>query len=1049
VYSAKIGFDMFTMVKHYAQGKDHINYLTENCISQDYYCEKEAVKGEWYGKLAEILELEGKEITAECIEFKKLVEGINPLTGAKLTTREELKKVKAYDYQCSPDKSISVMATVGGDIRLIKAHEEALKEALGEFEKYIGVRNRKGNKVKSRDYYLTGNMTAGIFTHKSSRDLDPQLHSHVFILNVTYDKKNGVFKAIENADIQKNIGYLGRIYQNSLHRKVKKLGYETRLEFNKKGEVKGFQIKDVSPEINKLYSKRSTAIEVEVEKWFKVHGRPPTLEERNIISKDTRKAKMYEISSRKLLERQKSQLTETQYDNLVSLRLKAEKTQEINKHIKLDKTGIEKIYMTHEKLLKEQISHITERKSTFTAEELKREVLRAGSGSITLEMLNTVIENSSELIKLDKNILTSKEIVREEREIINAVKNGIGINRAVNDRYKAFSTEKDLCNEKNRGFDYGGQRKAVHRILSSKDKYIIFRGVAGSGKSTTLEEVEKGLNEAGVKGLYYAPTSTATENLVESGFKEAKNLASLIVMHDNGLLDRPANDIRNSVIFIDEAGLISTKDGSRLIRIAEKYNCKIIFTGDSRQHSSVERGDFLRLLEQNTNTTKAEVTKILRQKDNPELLKVAEMLSEGRAIEAMNKLDDMKLIQENRQYIKKTADSFVKDIEGGRNFQRAIVSAPTRSEVSRLAVEIRKELKTAGYLKGEDTELNIYKSYNYTETQRRNIQCYNAGDLVTFNLKSGNHRPNETYKIVNKNDKYAVLSDGTKFYPEKTGNKVDTGKESRIYLTENDIIRIGANDRNLNVRNGHLLKIEKIEGREITAKRLDNDFREKNQIKFNSGQFKRFDQGYVLTSYKRQGQTYDIHHVACKRLDAKTAYVLGTREKHALHINTPNKEKLFRSTEWSGNRELATDRLNKFQNKKNNVDLQSNKIIGIELKGDDKSLLSGKNDINRFKAIMKEKAIDFKLERSEPKSKLSKTEQINFNKIDAEIEQMKKDFKEGLKTDKDVSKKKPKSINNQSLNKTFNMVQLRQSQHEIRKNNQQSIDKSMGMTFTI
>jgi len=414
---------MFTMVKHYAQGKDHINYLTENCISQDYYNEKETVKGMWYGKLMEILELEGKDITADSIEFKKLVDGINPLTGGKLTAREELKKVKAYDYQCSPDKSISVMATVGGDSRLIKAHEEAVKEALGEFEKYIGVRDRKGNKVKSRDYYLTGNMTAGIFTHKSSRDLDPQLHSHVFILNVTYDKKNGEFKAIENVDIQKNIGYFGRIYQNSLHWKVKELGYETRLEYNKKGEVKGFQIKDVSPEINKLYSKRSAAIEVEVEKWMKAYGRLPTLEERNIIAKDTRKAKMYEISAKKLFERQKGQLTKKQYNNIILLKLKAEKTAEINKHIKLDKIGIEKIYLSHEKILNEQIAHITERKSTFTVEELKRGVLRAGSGTIDLEMLNKAVINSSELIKLDKNIFTSKEIVREEKEIINTVKN--------------------------------------------------------------------------------------------------------------------------------------------------------------------------------------------------------------------------------------------------------------------------------------------------------------------------------------------------------------------------------------------------------------------------------------------------------------------------------------------------------------------------------------------------------------------------------------------------------------------------------------------------
>ena len=906
---------MFTLKKFYAKGKNHTDYLTEHCNSQDYYNEKEQIKGEWYGELAESFILRGKEISSDSSEFKKLVEGINPVTNDKLTQNKT--RVKGYDYQCSCDKSISIMAVICGDSRLVKAHEEALREALREFEKHVGVRDRAGDKVKTKDYYLTGNMIAGIFTHKSSRDLDPQLHSHVFIPSVTYDSRTGRFLAIENADIQKNIGYLGRVYQNSLHVKVKELGYKTRLEYTKRGEIKGFQIEDVPDEIIKLYSKRSVAISYEAERFKNQNGRLPTLEERNIIAKDSRRNKLYKISDNELLARQKSQMSEEEFGKLEALKKRS-------KNVKGIKEDREILCVKHKTLLDQQIEHLTERKSAFTVQELKREILKAGSGVVDIKILNDVIKSSDKLVRLDDGVFTSREVVKEEQGIIKSINEGINKCISLNGAYKAFNSQKERQDEFLGKKDFTEQREAVEKILSSKDKYIVFRGVAGSGKSNTLTEIEKGLTEIGKKGLYFSPTSTATENLLKEGFRNSKNLASLLVMEEKGLLEKQRGNIRDSIIFIDEAGQVSSKDGNRLLKIAEKYDCRIVFTGDSKQHSSVGRGDFLRLIEENTNTTKVKITKIFRQKDNPELLKVAEMLSEGKAKEAMGRLNELGLVHESKSYIKATAINYVRDIEGGKNLQKSICSAPTRVEVAQLSVQIRKELKNTGYLKGEDTEVKNFKSFDYTETQKKNIKSYREGEMLAFNLTSARrHKQNETLSIAEVKENYCILSDGSKFFPQKSGHLIDLGKENRINLAVNDIIRVGANDRVLDVKNGHLLKIEKIEqtqnGTEITAKRLNERFEENGGIQFNVAKFKRFDQGYVLTSYKRQGQTYDIHHVASKRMDAKTAYVLGTREKHELHFYTSNREKLKKSTELSGNRELATDRIKLNEQQKTQV----------------------------------------------------------------------------------------------------------------------------------
>ena len=917
-------------------------YLSENLKSQDYFSEKEQTKGYYMGELAKVFELNGKEVGKE---LELLEQGINPVTGQRnLNERYSDKRITGYDYQCSCDKSISIMVTVGEDKRLIDAHDEAIKEAVAELEKYIGVRDRTGDKANSRESYLTGNMIASVFTHKSSRDLDPQLHSHVYIPNFTYDAKIGKFKAIEGEAIQKNIGYLGRIYQNALHRKVKNLGYETCLEYNKKGEIKGFQIKSIPKEIIKLYSKRSTAITIEADKFEKQNGRLPTKAERDIITRETRKDKLYNISDKEILTRQKSQLTNRELKNIELAKSKALKTQKIRQAIRFNKEEIDRKFSNHGKIVTEQIRHLSERKSTFTIEDLKKECLRVGSGNIELPILDGVIKRHKDLISLDEGTLISTEIVKEESVIVECVNNGVGKENELNGDYRAFNDKESLKLEKE-GFEYKEQRLAVHKILQSKDKYIVFRGVAGAGKSTTLKQVKKGLEEAGKKSLFYTPSSSATENLINDGFHEAKNLARLITQYKKGQLDKLQNSIKGSVIIVDEAGQISTKDGKIIIEIAEKYNCKVIFTGDSKQHGSVVRGDNLRLIEQNTKTTKVEVTKIFRQND-PELLKVAEKLSKGMAKEAMQDLRGLGHVEEGGNYLKKTAEAYVKDIKGGKELDKARASAPTRAEVARFASYIRTELKKSGFLEGKDTEFKTFQSFDYTEVQKQNINSYRVGCLITFNQLSGSrHKQNETYKIIGREKSYCILSDGSKFFPEKSGRKVDIGTEVNINLTKNDVIRISSNDKKLGVKNGYYFKIDTIENGEITAKKLDKDFKEISQeIKFNAEQFKRYQQGYVGTSWKRQGGTYNNHFVAGKSMDSKTAYVLGTRGKEHYKVFTPNTEKLEKSTNNTGDRLLATDKVKEVLTDKITVDILKHK----EHDNMHSSLLKFSNDIKKI-----------------------------------------------------------------------------------------------------
>src|ERR1700722_14071591 len=120
---------MFTMAKI----KDGSSYLEQHLAANDYYCENESVVGRWIGLGAERLGLEG-EIHAGDRSFERLRNNRHPDGAGKLTPRDGAHRIKFFDFQCSAQKSVSVMAVTMGDGRLLGAHDAAAEFALGELE---------------------------------------------------------------------------------------------------------------------------------------------------------------------------------------------------------------------------------------------------------------------------------------------------------------------------------------------------------------------------------------------------------------------------------------------------------------------------------------------------------------------------------------------------------------------------------------------------------------------------------------------------------------------------------------------------------------------------------------------------------------------------------------------------------------------------------------------------------------------------------------------------------------------------------------------------
>jgi conjugative relaxase-like TrwC/TraI family protein len=157
-------------------------YAQRHLEHSDYYDEHRRVQGEWHGRGAELLSL-GGSVTPE--QFEAIREGLNPETGeflrprhsadrAKVDGSEQSKGRSLYDLTFSAPKSISIQALIGGDDRLVAAHDKAVREALAEAESHAATRVRLNGANEDR---ASGNWIVASYRHDTSRELDPQLHN--------------------------------------------------------------------------------------------------------------------------------------------------------------------------------------------------------------------------------------------------------------------------------------------------------------------------------------------------------------------------------------------------------------------------------------------------------------------------------------------------------------------------------------------------------------------------------------------------------------------------------------------------------------------------------------------------------------------------------------------------------------------------------------------------------------------------------------------------------------------------------------------------------
>jgi conjugative relaxase-like TrwC/TraI family protein len=707
----------------------------------------------WSGKGAAKLKLSG-EVDNET-KFANVVLGYSPDGRRKLAGKNLASDKRRAGVDCtfSAPKSVSLTALVGGDERLIEAHRKAVEKTLAVIEeRYSHTRVRDG---VYRNIVKTGNLVVAEFDHIETRELDPHLHTHCLIMNMT-EVKRGKWYSHHNEAIFENKKFLGTLYQHYLAQGVEELGYEIQSKGKGQFEIQGYKQEDLE-----AFSKRRQQILEQVgehSSWFtKEKAWDRSRKKKQVIHPDDLKAHW----------REEAQLLGIEFV-VPSIKTASSSEPEANTYEKrkLTYNSAPDASFLNRQSIDEAIAHCSERHEAFKQEDLETFIL-AEHRSVDLATLDQEIASHPELIYIpyEKGVrYTTQKAIFRELNTIKLMQDGKETVGAISNSETASEYLSSLSLT-------DGQYMAIATALTSSDQFIAWQGVAGAGKTYALKHFAEIAIKNGFSVRGFAPSAEAAKILSEEVSIDSETVASLL--HSQ----KSDGDLKQQQIWIvDEAGLLSAKAANQLLQRATEQKARVIFVGDTRQLSAVEAGNSFKSLQQAGIKT-AFMDESLRQR--VEHLQVAvDAISRGEITTGFNVLDSNGCIQSfdgQEDKIKAIVADYLAISPDER--QKTLVLAGTNWERLQITEQIREKLKDEGRL-GESLDVNQLKAKDLTAIQMKFAHNFDVGDVVM---------PTKSYKrrSLEKGLFYVIVAKGkdtvTLRSPDGQELTVDLGFEKAVY----------------------------------------------------------------------------------------------------------------------------------------------------------------------------------------------------------------------------------------------------------------------------
>jgi hypothetical protein len=520
------------------------------------------------------------------------------------------------------------------------------------------------------------------------------------------------------------------------------------------------------------------------------------------------------------------------------------------------------------------IDHSFVRDAVVSERKLMTEALKRGLGAVTVEAVASELGRRP-LIRSQvdgRDMATTRDMLALESKLVAFARDGRGRCRPLGDPKRPFT--RDWFND--------GQKAAVRHVLGSRDRVMLIRGVAGTGKTTLEQEIGEALEEAGKPVVAIAQSVKASREVLreEAGFDAADTVARF-------LKDKQMQEAaKDGVILVDEASQLGTRDMHAVFSVAADVNARVILVGDRRQHRSVTAGEPLKLLEERAGLPVAEVTEILRQQGDYK--KAAAALSEGRVGDAFVELDKLQWIKEvgEKERYQELADAYLAaaaELTKDGKAKTALVVSPTHAEAARVTAAVRSELAKSGRLTGERL-VTTWVSAHLTDAQKRDATEYEPGDMIQFHQNAPGFVKGSRL----------VVGDGVS-PPTGLAERFEVYRPRPLPLAIGDRIRVTAGgktrDGKHRLSNGSLFTVE--------------GFTPRGDILVNGGWvidrgFGHLTHGYVTTSHASQGATVHKVFVAAsaeslKATDQRTAYVALTRGKEQAVIFTDDRAELLKA----------------------------------------------------------------------------------------------------------------------------------------------------------
>lgn len=672
-------------------GSNIENYYC-NLAREDYYTKGGEPPGVWFGNGAKVIGLNG---IVKVEQLRQTMKGQSPY-GSSMVHGSGDEHRAGWDCTFSAPKSVSIAWAISSSHTrkaIANAQAKAVETALKFVEQSASYARR--GKAGSKEEKVSGIVVA-TFEHGTSREGDPQLHTHCLLQNLA-QRADGSWGCIESLRLYQWKMAAGAIYRAELASQMKVMGFA--IEHDKDS----FRLTLMPRAAEKLFSKRRNQIEQKLaEKGFN------TAVASQIAALDTRHHKT-EVDRSKSFLLWEDQAKTVGLTSLILESFKPQSTPTISMPTQL-----------------ELLATLTKQASTFKEEDIYRHAATAAQGILNAQQVKgyvAALMNNDQLVILGKDQqgtqrFSSKEMLAIEQGI---AKKAISRSKEIKHHASKKTVDQTIVG---RPTITNEQINTLEYITRQSGGVACVQGIAGSGKSFLMEACREIFEKSQFRVTGCALSGKAAQGLQDGSKIQSQTLHSLLDQLDKGKLVLNNKDI----IVLDEAGMVGSRQFASLMHFVDLKGAKLVAIGDTRQLQPIDAGGAFRILI--SNIEYAELKDIFRQKSEVDK-QVVRDLAEGNAINAITSLDERGLVKDapDIQAVMKTlVDDWKND---GIEIKDKLILAGTRSEANTLNNLVRDALVKVGKIGAVSTEVEISNG---------NYRQFSEGGRVLFtrnNLEIG------------------------------------------------------------------------------------------------------------------------------------------------------------------------------------------------------------------------------------------------------------------------------------------------------------------------